>query len=240
MIEPSRRSPDRSPPPPPPPRDRSGGGGAADEGDEAEIGGGGGGAEIAAIDRDEAIDDGEAPPTSSGDAAAAEAEAEAGKGEEKKVGSLLAAAMKKYAVPRSSSYHGSRVCRLKWSGKYEAHLWDSTSQVEGRKRKGKHGIRLRERARGNEDHVSEEFVAYVRRTSSCFSRGASVYRGVTRRKDGKWQARIGRVGSRDAKISTLELSILKKKQPKLTTLRHRTARCQCRNELDSSNTVTEV
>ncbi|URE09950.1 hypothetical protein MUK42_04012 [Musa troglodytarum] len=47
----------------------------------------------------------------------------------------------------------------------------------------------------------EEFVAYVRRKSSCFSRGASIYRGVTRRrKDGKWQARIGRVGDlKDAK-----------------------------------------
>lgn len=31
-------------------------------------------------------------------------------------------------------------CRLKWSGKFEAHLWDNTSQVEGRKRKGKHGM----------------------------------------------------------------------------------------------------
>jgi hypothetical protein len=31
--------------------------------------------------------------------------------------------------------------RLKWSGKYEAHLWDNTSQVKGRKRKGKHGMR---------------------------------------------------------------------------------------------------
>ena len=30
--------------------------------------------------------------------------------------------------------------RLKWSGKYEAHLWDNTSQVKGRKRKGKHGM----------------------------------------------------------------------------------------------------
>ena len=31
-------------------------------------------------------------------------------------------------------------CRLKWSGKFEAHLWDNASQVEGRKRKGKHGM----------------------------------------------------------------------------------------------------
>ncbi|XP_072992737.1 AP2-like ethylene-responsive transcription factor CRL5 isoform X2 [Typha latifolia] len=153
------------------------------------------------------------------------------KSPEKKVGVLLAAAMKKYAAPRSSSFHG--VTRLKWSGKFEAHLWDNTSQVEGRKRKGKHGsYDSEEKAARAHDLAAlkywgqgpnaklnfpvsdyeneleimktmsqEEFVAYVRRKSSCFSRGASIYRGVTRRrKDGKWQARIGRVGdSRDAK-----------------------------------------
>ncbi|KAG0476211.1 hypothetical protein HPP92_013052 [Vanilla planifolia] len=48
--------------------------------------------------------------------------------------------------------------------------------------------------------TQDEYVAHVKRQSSCFSRGASAYRGVTRRKDGKWQARIGRVGeSRDIK-----------------------------------------
>nr|XP_010939526.1 AP2-like ethylene-responsive transcription factor PLT2 [Elaeis guineensis] len=156
-----------------------------------------------------------------------------GKNPEKKVGTLLAAAMKKYAAPRSSSYHG--VTRLKWSGKFEAHLWDNRSQVEGRKRKGKHvylgSYDSEEKAARAHDLAAlkywgpnpntklnfpvsdyekeletmqtmcqEEYVAYVRRKSSCFSRGASIYRGVTRRKDGKWQARIGRVGdSRDAK-----------------------------------------
>ncbi|XP_065042175.1 AP2-like ethylene-responsive transcription factor AIL7 isoform X2 [Musa acuminata AAA Group] len=150
-----------------------------------------------------------------------------------KVSTLVAAAMKKYAAPRSSSYHG--VTKLKWSGKFEAHLWDNTSRVEGRKRKGKHvdaGSYVSEEmaARAHDlaalkywgpgpatklnfpvsDYENElenmktmsqeEFVAYVRRKSSCFSRGASVYRGVTRRKDGKWQARIGRVGDlKDAK-----------------------------------------
>ncbi|URE16852.1 AP2 [Musa troglodytarum] len=55
----------------------------------------------------------------------------------------------------------------------------------------------------------EECVTYVRRytttrRSSCFSRGASVYRGVTRRqKDGRWQARIGRVaGNKDIYLGT--------------------------------------
>ncbi|XP_039146460.1 AP2-like ethylene-responsive transcription factor AIL1 isoform X1 [Dioscorea cayenensis subsp. rotundata] len=156
------------------------------------------------------------------------------KKEERKVGTLVAAAMKKYAAPRSSNYHG--VTKLKWSGKFEAHLWDNTSHVEGRKRKGKHvylgSYESEEQAARSHDLAAlkyfgpgpngklnfpiseyekemeimtkmshEEFVAYVRRQSSCFSRGASMYRGVTRRrKDGKWQARIGRVGeSRDAK-----------------------------------------
>jgi hypothetical protein len=33
-------------------------------------------------------------------------------------------------------------CRHRWSGKYEAHLWDSSCRVEGRRRKGKQGINL--------------------------------------------------------------------------------------------------
>uniref|UniRef100_A0A804JWW3 AP2/ERF domain-containing protein n=1 Tax=Musa acuminata subsp. malaccensis TaxID=214687 RepID=A0A804JWW3_MUSAM len=49
----------------------------------------------------------------------------------------------------------------------------------------------------------EECVTYVRRRSSCFSRGASVYRGVTRQKDGRWQAQIGRVaGNKDFYLGT--------------------------------------
>ncbi|KAG0494712.1 hypothetical protein HPP92_005706 [Vanilla planifolia] len=45
----------------------------------------------------------------------------------RKVSALAAAAMRKYAVPRSSCFHG--VTKLKWSGKYEAHLWVNTSKV---------------------------------------------------------------------------------------------------------------
>ncbi|KAF3324263.1 AP2-like ethylene-responsive transcription factor AIL1 [Carex littledalei] len=49
---------------------------------------------------------------------------------------LVAAAIKKHAAPRSSKYQG--VTRLKWSGKYEAHLWDNIHCAPGRKRKGRH------------------------------------------------------------------------------------------------------
>ncbi|VAH90159.1 unnamed protein product [Triticum turgidum subsp. durum] len=49
-----------------------------------------------------------------------------------------------------------------------------------------------------------ELVASLRRKSSGFSRGASVYRGVTRHhQHGRWQARIGRVaGNKDLYLGT--------------------------------------
>ncbi|KAF8707109.1 hypothetical protein HU200_030342 [Digitaria exilis] len=199
-------------PTPPPPQE----GQHADAPDQPAAVAAGPGGEIAALDKQLAVG--------------------GGAGDERKPGGggkLVAEAMRKYAAPRSSRFHG--VTRLKWSGKYEAHLWDNTSQVEGRKRKGKHGVTgsyvtEEQAARAHDlaalkywgtgpniklnfnisDYEKEteimktmsqdEFVAYIRRQSSCFSRGTSSYRGVTRRKDGKWQARIGRIGeSRDTK-----------------------------------------
>lgn len=49
-----------------------------------------------------------------------------------------------------------------------------------------------------------EYVAHLRRRSSGFSRGASIYRGVTRHhQHGRWQARIGRVaGNKDLYLGT--------------------------------------
>ncbi|RYR18238.1 hypothetical protein Ahy_B03g062853 [Arachis hypogaea] len=50
-----------------------------------------------------------------------------------------------------------------------------------------------------------EFIASLRRRSSGFSRGASIYRGVTSRhhQQGRWQARIGRVaGNKDLYLGT--------------------------------------
>ncbi|XP_076917070.1 AP2-like ethylene-responsive transcription factor AIL7 [Bidens hawaiensis] len=50
----------------------------------------------------------------------------------------------------------------------------------------------------------QEFVASLRRNSNGFSRGASIYRGVTRHQhQGRWQARIGRVaGNKDLYLGT--------------------------------------
>ncbi|AQK84163.1 AP2-like ethylene-responsive transcription factor TOE2 [Zea mays] len=50
----------------------------------------------------------------------------------------------------------------------------------------------------------QEFVAHLRRRSSGFSRGASIYRGVTRHhQQGRWQSRIGRVaGNKDLYLDT--------------------------------------
>ncbi|CAL9192159.1 unnamed protein product [Musa hybrid cultivar] len=52
--------------------------------------------------------------------------------------------------------------------------------------------------------TKQEFIASIRRRSSGFSRGASIYRGVTRHhQHGRWQARIGRVaGNKDLYLGT--------------------------------------
>ncbi|KAE8709470.1 AP2-like ethylene-responsive transcription factor AIL6 [Hibiscus syriacus] len=52
--------------------------------------------------------------------------------------------------------------------------------------------------------TKQEFIASLRRKSNGFSRGASIYRGVTRHhQPGRWQARIGRAaGNKDLYLGT--------------------------------------
>ncbi|GLT95568.1 hypothetical protein SLE2022_132440 [Rubroshorea leprosula] len=133
---------------------------------------------------------------------------------------------------RTSIYRG--VTRHRWTGRYEAHLWDNSCKREGQTRKGRQGGYDKEEkaARaydlaalkywgttaatnfpmGNYEkeleemkHMTrQEYVASLRRKSSGFSRGASIYRGVTRHhQHGRWQARIGRVaGNKDLYLGT--------------------------------------
>ncbi|KAH1047599.1 hypothetical protein J1N35_038383 [Gossypium stocksii] len=133
---------------------------------------------------------------------------------------------------RTSIYRG--VTRHRWTGRYEAHLWDNSCRREGQARKGRQGGYDKEekaaraydlaalkywgpRATTNfpiSDYSKEleemkhatkqEFIASLRRKSSGFSRGASIYRGVTRHhQQGRWQARIGRVaGNKDLYLGT--------------------------------------
>ncbi|CAI9766069.1 unnamed protein product [Fraxinus pennsylvanica] len=133
---------------------------------------------------------------------------------------------------RTSQYRG--VTRHRWTGRYEAHFWDNSCRKEGQSRKGRQGGYDKEEkaARaydlaalkywGPTTHINfplsayekefeemknmtrQEFVAHLRRKSSGFSRGASMYRGVTRHhQQGRWQARIGRVaGNKDLYLGT--------------------------------------
>ncbi|XP_042481851.1 uncharacterized protein LOC122062336 [Macadamia integrifolia] len=121
------------------------------------------------------------------------------------------------------TYHG--VTRHRWTGKYEAHIWDGNQFTEGRKRKGKQVylggyeseteaaraydltvlkywgpkamaklnfpiICYEKELEEMESMSREKFVTSLRRKSISFTRGSSAYRGVSRHRDGRWQARI--------------------------------------------------
>ncbi|KAK8642646.1 hypothetical protein V6N13_011983 [Hibiscus sabdariffa] len=133
---------------------------------------------------------------------------------------------------RTFQYRG--VTRHRWTGRYEAHLWDNSCKKEGQTRKGRQGgYDMEEKAAraydlaalkywGPSTHINfplenyreeleemknmnrQEYVAHLRRKSSGFSRGASMFRGVTRHhQHGRWQARIGRVaGNKDLYLGT--------------------------------------
>ncbi|XWS30285.1 hypothetical protein CRYUN_Cryun24cG0103600 [Craigia yunnanensis] len=111
-------------------------------------------------------------------------------------------------VKRSSRFRG--VSRHKWTGRYEAHLWDKLSWNVTQKKKGKQGAYDDEEAASRaydlaalkywgtstftnfpisdyekeieimQTVTKEEYLSSLRRKSSGFSRGVSKYRGVAR------------------------------------------------------------
>ncbi|KAH0991483.1 hypothetical protein GBA52_002966 [Prunus armeniaca] len=111
-------------------------------------------------------------------------------------------------VKRSSRFRG--VSRHRWTGRYEAHLWDKGSWNPTQRKKGKQGAYDEEESAAraydlaalkywgtstftnfpvpdyeNEIEImntlsKEEYLASLRRRSSGFSRGVSKYRGVAR------------------------------------------------------------
>ncbi|KAL3528999.1 hypothetical protein ACH5RR_008321 [Cinchona calisaya] len=109
---------------------------------------------------------------------------------------------------RSSIYRG--VTRHRWTGRYEAHLWDKNCWNESQTKKGRQGAYDDEEAAAHaydlaalkywgqdttlnfplstyenelkemEGQSKEEYIGSLRRKSSGFSRGVSKYRGVAR------------------------------------------------------------
>ncbi|CAN0908343.1 AP2-like ethylene-responsive transcription factor At2g41710 [Linum grandiflorum] len=121
------------------------------------------------------------------------------------------------AGKRSSIYRG--VTRHRWTGRYEAHLWDKSTWNQNQNKKGKQGAYDDEEAAARAydlaalkywgpgtlinfpvsdytrdleemQNVSrEEYLASLRRKSSGYSRGLSKYRGLSSR----WDLSIGRM-----------------------------------------------
>ncbi|KAF8400470.1 hypothetical protein HHK36_013768 [Tetracentron sinense] len=109
---------------------------------------------------------------------------------------------------RSSIFRG--VTRHRWTGRYEAHLWDKNCWNESQNKKGRQGAYDDEEAAAHaydlaalkywgqetilnfplstyeeefkemEGQSKEEYIGSLRRKSSGFSRGVSKYRGVAR------------------------------------------------------------
>uniref|UniRef100_A0A2C9WPR5 AP2/ERF domain-containing protein n=1 Tax=Manihot esculenta TaxID=3983 RepID=A0A2C9WPR5_MANES len=126
----------------------------------------------------------------------------------RKQGDQTVAAASATTVKRSSRFRG--VSRHRWTGRFEAHLWDKGSWNPTQRKKGKQGAYDEEESAARaydlaalkywgtstftnfpasdyekeieimKNVTKEEYLANLRRRSSGFSRGVSKYRGVAR------------------------------------------------------------
>ncbi|KAG4987710.1 hypothetical protein JHK85_030693 [Glycine max] len=117
---------------------------------------------------------------------------------------------------RTSQYRGvtRNVCSSGIGGLVDTKLIYGTTAARKRAKEGKEGKleNYQNELEEMKNMTRQEYVAHLRRKSSGFSRGASMYRGVTRshrlaftqhHQHGRWQARIGRVaGNKDLYLGT--------------------------------------
>ncbi|KAF2312014.1 hypothetical protein GH714_027760 [Hevea brasiliensis] len=108
---------------------------------------------------------------------------------------------------RTSIFRG--VTRHRWTGRYEAHLWDNSCRRKASLGKDDKGVMTKKKKLQGLTiwqllSIGEHLPPPISQKSSGFSRGASMYRGVTRHhQHGRWQARIGRVaGNKDLYLGT--------------------------------------
>ncbi|KAF3787256.1 AP2-like ethylene-responsive transcription factor [Nymphaea thermarum] len=113
--------------------------------------------------------------------------------------------------PRTSIYRG--VTKHKWTGRYEAHLWDNTCRREGHTRKGKQGKQKCAGGYDKEEKAARAYdlaalkywgtdtaASYVSELKEMRNMSKQEYIASLRRhhQNGKWQSRIGRIsGNKD-------------------------------------------
>ncbi|KAL2325270.1 hypothetical protein Fmac_024328 [Flemingia macrophylla] len=116
---------------------------------------------------------------------------------------------------RTSIYRG--VTRHRWTGRFEAHLWDNSSRREGQTRKGKQGgYDKEEKAARTYDLAALKYWGTATTTNfpiSHYEKELEEMKNMTRQEyvaslrrhhqHGRWQARIGRVaGNKDLYLGT--------------------------------------
>uniref|UniRef100_A0A2N9EF82 AP2/ERF domain-containing protein n=1 Tax=Fagus sylvatica TaxID=28930 RepID=A0A2N9EF82_FAGSY len=118
---------------------------------------------------------------------------------------------------RTSIYRG--VTRHRWTGRYEAHLWDNSCRREGQARKGRQGgYDKEEKAARAYDLAALKYWGPTATTNfpvSNYTKELEEMKHVTKQEfiaslrrhhqQGRWQARIGRVaGNKDLYLGTFE------------------------------------